>query len=79
MSDPAASDPAASATSDHCEAAKDLLLFMREREIRCDVLEVGINGVRLVGLVDEYAAKKREFLAKPEPAPASDRDLFEDE
>jgi len=61
--------------SDHCEAAKDLLEFLRNRGIRCDVVEVGKNGVRLVGVVDDYPRKR---MASAAPVSGDMRD-FEEE
>jgi hypothetical protein len=51
--------------STHCEAAKDLMLFMRACGLRCDVLTVGKDGVSIHGLVDDYPRKQ----PKPEPDP----------
>lgn len=58
-------DPAAEAyippetpLSPHCEAAKDLLLFMRNAGIRADAVEVGDSGVRLLNVVDDYPRKQ---------------------
>lgn len=51
--------------STHCEAAKDLMLFMRASGFRCDVLTVGKDGVAIQGLVDDYP-RKQPKPEKPE-------------
>lgn len=60
------------ATTDLCEATKDLLLFMRAQRIRCDHLEVTDKGVLMHGLVDEVqqrmAGPSRSAPAVAEPS-----------
>ena len=44
--------------SPHCEAAKDLLAWMRNMGIRCDAINVGKEGVQILGVTDEYPRKQ---------------------
>lgn len=67
--------------SEHCEAAKDLLRFMRNFGVRAESIEVGKNGVRLLGVVDDYPRKRSATPAEPKaPASTTDEDahLFGD-
>jgi hypothetical protein len=80
-------DPAAEAyappgetLSVHCEALKDLILFMRNTGVRCESLEVGKNGVRLIGFVDDYPRKANAQTRETPPPTTMDArdDLFSD-
>lgn len=81
-------DPAAEAyteppapLSEHCEAAKDLIRFMRNYGVRAESIEVGKNGVRLLGFTDDYSRKPlaNAVNAKPEPLTTdTDDGLFGD-
>lgn len=78
-------DPASEAyepqpASEHVESTKELLRWMRNYGVRADSIEVGKNGVRLIGVTDDYP-RKREATQRPgppsSPAEAGD-DLFTD-
>lgn len=80
-------DPAAEAyiaperpLSEHCEAMKDLILFMRNTGVRCESIEVGKNGVRLINFVDDYPRKANAQTRETPPATTMDErdDLFSD-
>lgn len=67
-------DPAAEAyvapekpLSAHCEAAKDLLAWMRNMGVRCDALEVGKDGVRIHNLTDDYPRKQPKEPRRGDP------------
>lgn len=66
--------------SEHCEALKDLVLFMRNAGVRCESIEVGKNGVRLIGFVDDYPRKANaQHRDTPPPTTMDERDdLFSD-
>lgn len=78
-------DPAAEAytppdqpLSPHCEAAKDLLMFMRNAGIRCDALEVGKDGIRILNLTDDYPRKREATQAKVRGGDPDDTRLYTD-
>jgi hypothetical protein len=66
--------------STHCEAAKDLLLFMRATGIRCTDLTVGKDGVSITGLQDDYPRKQPPAPPAVRASAAEDDDgrLYED-
>lgn len=79
--DPAVEAYAPREVSEHCEAAKDLILFMRNTGVRAESIEVGKNGVRLIGFVDDYPRKPSASAANDKPAPtttSTDDGLFTD-
>lgn len=68
--------PPAEPLSPHCEAAKDLLMFMRNAGIRCEALNVGTEGIQILGLVDDYPRKRPE--QEPKPKRGEDLSLYTD-
>ena len=71
--DPAAEayTPPATPLSEHVEATKDLILFMRNAGVRCDSIEVGKNGVRLINFVDDYPRKANAQTQHEKPPPTT--------
>lgn len=53
--------------SDHCEATKDLLKWMRSQGFACEHLEVGAKQVLIHGLVDTFAKQKLEPSRRERP------------
>jgi hypothetical protein len=78
--DPAIEAYAPQVLSEHCEALKDLILFMRNTGVRCDSIEVGKNGVRLINFVDDYPRKGNAPSRETPPPTTTDErdDLFSD-
>ena len=64
--------------STHCEAAKDLLLFMRATGIRCDTLTVGKDGVSITGVQDDYPRKQPARPVAPSPSSDDDSRLYDE-
>lgn len=65
-------------TTELCEAAKDMLLFLRGQGFGCQHLEVTEKGVLIHGLRDDYP--RRQVTARGDsqrPALSYDRDAEE--
>jgi hypothetical protein len=70
--------PPAGPLSPHCEAAKDLLAWMRNMGIRCEALNVGTEGIQILGLTDDYPRKQPQVSREPKPRRDDDLRDFTD-